>query len=386
MIPLVDKAALLVAVLSSLSDHYDTIRGQGSITCCGCIIIVQRPLWYHWWTGLRYLLWLCYHRSAPVVIPLVDKAALLVVAVLSSLSDHYHTIDGEDSVTCCGCHITAHRPLWYHWWKGQRYLLWLCYHRSATVIIPLVDRIALLAVAVILPLTARCDTIGGKGSVTCCGCVTIAQRPLWYHWWTRQRYLLWLCYHRSTTIIIPLVDRIALLAVAVILPLTARCDTIGGKGSITCCGCVTIAQRLLWYHWWTRQRYLLWLCYHRSTTIIIPLVDRIALLAVAVILPLTARCDTIGGKGSITCCGCVTIAQRLLRYHWWTRQRYLLWLCYHRSVTIMIPLVDRIALLAVAVILPLIARFDTIGGKGSVTCCGCVTIAQRPLSYHWWTG
>ena len=44
--------------------------------------------------------------------------------------------------------------------------------------IQLVDRIALLAVAVILPLTARCDTIGGKGSVTCCGCVIIAQRPL----------------------------------------------------------------------------------------------------------------------------------------------------------------------------------------------------------------
>ena len=45
------------------------------------------------------------------MIPLVDKAALLVVAVLSSLNDHYHTIGGQDSVTCCGCDITAHRPL-----------------------------------------------------------------------------------------------------------------------------------------------------------------------------------------------------------------------------------------------------------------------------------
>ena len=67
------------------------------------------------------------------MIPLVERAALHVVAVLPSLSDRYHTIGGQDSV---------------------------------------------IAVAVILPLTARCDTIGGKGSVTCCGCVTIAQRPL----------------------------------------------------------------------------------------------------------------------------------------------------------------------------------------------------------------
>ena len=44
--------------------------------------------------------------------------------------------------------------------------------------IPLMEKAALLAVAVILPLTARCDTIGGEGSVTCCGCVIIAQRSL----------------------------------------------------------------------------------------------------------------------------------------------------------------------------------------------------------------
>ena len=45
MIPLVERAALLVvAVLSSLSDRYDTIGGQGSVTCCGCVIIAQRPL------------------------------------------------------------------------------------------------------------------------------------------------------------------------------------------------------------------------------------------------------------------------------------------------------------------------------------------------------
>ena len=112
MIPLVERAALLVvAVLPSLSDCYDTIGGQGRFTCCGCVIIAQRPLCCHWWTRQRYLLWLCYHRSATIMIPLVDKAGLRVVAVLSSLSDHYHTIGGQDSVTCCGCDITAHRPL-----------------------------------------------------------------------------------------------------------------------------------------------------------------------------------------------------------------------------------------------------------------------------------
>ena len=50
-------------------------------------------------------------RSATVIIQLVDKTALLVVAVLPSLSDRYHTIGGQSSVTCCGCVTIAQRPL-----------------------------------------------------------------------------------------------------------------------------------------------------------------------------------------------------------------------------------------------------------------------------------